>query len=119
MHRIATEGDAVQFGFVDEFHTNRLRFLDEKMIYIRTIPMGIGNAVMRAGGDQQFIVTPPGIALPGSIEFVMVKRKSALKTASDFRVSILPCTPLGEREQEIEMVLARQVPQKQVRQGRR
>ena len=92
-----TLGD-FQGCFVEKFHAETLRLLDEKLVEVGTIPMGVGDLIMGAGGDQQ-LVFPGGIVDEGVAQAMMIKGESPFQSAGEARMGFLPRSPLGEGAQ--------------------
>src|SRR5262245_4280879 len=75
--------------------------------------MRVCDAVMRAGGDEEFIVAGR-VAGPPLAESMMIERKSAFEAAGDPGMGALPRAPLGEWRNLRQVVASRQFVEKQI-----
>jgi hypothetical protein len=83
--------------------TRILRVIDERQIEVRPVPVGIGDVIVRTGGDQEL----PGmtvIVCERLAEAMKEKRESALEATADMGVLALPRTPLGKRSNVRQVV---------------
>src|SRR3954471_20384328 len=80
-----------------------LGFTHEEVIKICSVPMRVGNGVVRAGGDKEF-VTVIRLRRPWLAKLGMEKGEDALKATRNFRVAVLPCSPFSERQQTREVI---------------
>ena len=102
---------------VEVFHAERLRFANEEVIEIRAIPMRVRDLITWAGGDKQ-LVAPLRIVEERFFKLMLIKRKTALQSAGDLRIGLLPASPLGQWQQTRQIVSQRQFFEQQVGQRR-
>src|SRR2546427_5963268 len=98
LHAVAVEGNGLELRLVEIFHSEALRFSNEKVIEIRAIPMRVRDLIARTGGDEQ-LVAPFRIVEEWLLKLMMVKGEAALQSAGDLRIGLLPAPPLGQRQQ--------------------
>src|ERR1700678_389449 len=88
-------GKLSQIHFIAIDDAEPLGFAHEVMIEIGTIPMRVGDLVMRTCRHKHLLIKAN---IPWMIEFMMEERETALQAAGDLRVVLLPGAPLGEGE---------------------
>src|SRR5829696_2994502 len=82
--------------FVAIIHASRNRLLYQEMIEVRTIPVGVRDRVVRAGGNQQLTFVLVRVA-EGGVEVVTEKAEPSFESAGHRRAVPLPGPPLRER----------------------
>src|SRR6185503_18148556 len=97
LRALAVERNGFEFRLVEIFHAERLRFANQEMVEVRAVPMRVRDFIARTGGDEQ-LVAPLRIAAERLSKLMMIKCKTALQSAGDLRIGLLPATPLGQRE---------------------
>ena len=80
-----------------------LSFLCERLIELWSVPMRIGDLVMRARRHQQLPLMI-GVVRKCGARLVEEKREPALQAAGDVRTRALPRAPLGERPNPRQIV---------------
>src|SRR6266699_3356712 len=95
---LAVEPNSFEFRLVEIFHAERLRFVNEEVVEVRAIPMRVRDFVARAGGHEQ-LVAPFRIIEERFFKFMVIKRETALQSAGDLRIRLLPASPLGQWQQ--------------------
>src|SRR5439155_25843487 len=78
--------DVLQRDLIEVFHSHCPRLLHEEVIKVRTIPMSVGNFVMRTGRNEQFVCAICS-RVKGLPQFMMVKREAALESTGNLRMA--------------------------------
>src|SRR5207247_3680709 len=89
LHALAVQRNSFDSRLVEIFHAERLRFANEEVVEVSAIPMRVRDFIARAGGDEQ-LVAPLRIVEERSFKLMMIKRKTALQSARDLRIRLLP-----------------------------
>jgi len=85
---------AVQFDLIDVLYPHILRFVNEKLIEVRTKPMGIRNSIMGTGGYKELPQTIR-IGRGGASELMMIESETSLQATGNVWIGLLPTAPLG------------------------
>src|SRR5579862_6850392 len=87
------------------------------MVEVWAVPMGIGDFVLRAGADQEMLLTLR-VGRERAVEIVVIKGEAALESAGEVRKLFLPRPPFAQRTDKREVVIRRDFLQQQIGQRR-
>src|SRR5579875_401272 len=87
------------------------------MIEVGAVPVRVGDAVVRAGGDEE-LMGAIGRKWCGVVEVVLIEREAALEPAGYRGMSLLPRSPFAEWPNGGQIVACGEFFQQQIGKGR-
>ena len=100
---------APQRRAIEVAHAGRLRLLQKKEIEFLPVPMGIGDLVVRARGDEELVAAVGGSRKRPAF-LVAIEREAALEADGEVRIRRLPAAPRGERQEARKVPARRRSP---------
>src|SRR5579872_121892 len=89
--------------------------LHEEAVKIGAKPVGVGDLVVRAGGDEQLPVAFRVGGRAGMVQGVLIESESALEAAGNLRMRALPGSPFGHRADVRQAITGGELFEQQVR----